>query len=149
MTIVSTTPLLMFFLSFQTMDLKTLLLFLKNIFLPFSEFFWLFSIHLLQCHCLQYAPSQSAITCSKLTIETIEQGEWRRSGIFIVNFEHISHLVLLFLLLTLTRQMPAGIRLSGLLLTQFWTSFKIVSIVPPGKLWIFKDYPSSFLIYAV
>ena len=26
---------------------------------------------------------------------------WRRSGIFIVNFEHISHLVLVFLLLTL------------------------------------------------
>ena len=31
-----------------------------------------------------------------------------RSGIFIVNFEHISHLVLVFLLLTLSRQMPAG-----------------------------------------
>ena len=27
----------------------------------------------------------------------------RRSGIFIVNFEHISHLVLVFLLLTLSR----------------------------------------------
>ena len=27
--------------------------------------------------------------------------QWRRSGIFIVNFEHISHLVLVFLLLTL------------------------------------------------
>ena len=27
----------------------------------------------------------------------------RRSGIFIVNFEHISHLVLVFLLLTLNR----------------------------------------------
>ena len=26
---------------------------------------------------------------------------WRRSGIFIVNFEHISHLILGFLLLTL------------------------------------------------
>ena len=39
-----------------------------------------------------------------LTIETLEQGVKRgRSGIFIVNFEHISHLVLLFLLLTLSR----------------------------------------------
>ena len=47
--------------------------------------------------------SQSAITCSKLTIETLQQRvEWRRSGIFIVNFEHISHLVLVFLLLTLS-----------------------------------------------
>ena len=29
--------------------------------------------------------------------------QWRRSGVFIVNFEHISHLVLVFLLLTLNR----------------------------------------------
>ena len=34
---------------------------------------------------------------------------WRRSGVFIVNFEHISHLVLVSSLLTLSRQMPAGI----------------------------------------
>ena len=33
-----------------------------------------------------------------------------RSDVFIVNFEHISHLVLVFLLLTLSRQMPAGTR---------------------------------------
>ena len=30
-----------------------------------------------------------------------EMLEWRRSGVFIVNFGHISHLVLVFLLLTL------------------------------------------------
>ena len=35
--------------------------------------------------------------CSKLTIKTPE----RRSGVFIVNFEHNSHLVLVLLLLTL------------------------------------------------
>ena len=34
--------------------------------------------------------------CSKLTIDTS-----RRSGVFIVNFEHVSHLFLVFLLLTL------------------------------------------------
>ena len=34
-----------------------------------------------------------------------EQRHWRRSGIFIVNFEHISQLVLVFLLLTLTLNM--------------------------------------------
>ena len=38
--------------------------------------------------------------CSKLTIKIPEQ---RRSGIFIVNFEHISYLVLVFLLLTLSK----------------------------------------------
>ena len=37
--------------------------------------------------------------CSKLTIKTPERR--RRSGVFIVNFEHISHLVLVFLFLTL------------------------------------------------
>ena len=41
--------------------------------------------------------------CSKLTIKTSERRQWRRSGVFIVNFEHISHLVLVFLLLTLNR----------------------------------------------
>ena len=38
--------------------------------------------------------------CSKLTIKMPERRQWRRSGIFIVNFEHISHLVLVFLMLT-------------------------------------------------
>ena len=41
--------------------------------------------------------------CSKLTINTPERRQWRRSGVFIVNFEHISHLVLVFLLLTLNK----------------------------------------------
>ena len=45
--------------------------------------------------------TQSAFTCSKLTIKTPEQRHWRRSGVFIVNAEHISHFVLVFLLLTL------------------------------------------------
>ena len=48
--------------------------------------------------------------CSKLTIKTPERRHWRRSGAFIVNFEHISHFVLVFLSLTLSRQMPAGIK---------------------------------------
>ena len=34
--------------------------------------------------------------------------QWRRSGIFIVYFEHISHLVLVFLLLSLNMYLPAG-----------------------------------------
>ena len=41
--------------------------------------------------------------CSKLTIKTLEQCHWCRSGVFIVNFEHILHLGLVFLLLTLNR----------------------------------------------
>ena len=41
--------------------------------------------------------------CSKLTIKIPERHHWPRSGIFIVNFEHISYLVLVFLLLTLSK----------------------------------------------
>ena len=46
--------------------------------------------------------------CSKLTIKTPERCQQHRSGVFIVNFEHISHFVLVFLLLTFSRQMPTG-----------------------------------------
>ena len=38
---------------------------------------------------------------SKLTIKIPERRQWHRSGVFIINFEHSSHLVLVFLLLTL------------------------------------------------
>ena len=41
--------------------------------------------------------------CSKLTIKIPQRRQWRRYGIFTVNFEHISHLVLVFLLLTMSR----------------------------------------------
>ena len=41
--------------------------------------------------------------CSELTIKTPERRQWRRFGVFLVIFEHISHLVLVFLLLTLSR----------------------------------------------
>ena len=39
--------------------------------------------------------------CSKLTIKAAERRQWRLSAVFIVNNEHISHLVLVFLLLAL------------------------------------------------
>ena len=38
--------------------------------------------------------------CPKLTIKTSERRQWRRSGVFIVNFEHIWHHVFVYLLLT-------------------------------------------------
>ena len=57
--------------------------------------------------CLQYVIVQPAFTCSKFTIETLEQKceicskltiktpkrrQWSCFGVFNVNFEHISHL---------------------------------------------------------
>ena len=89
-----------------------------------------------------YFPYNNSIACSELTIETLEQGvkyfqnmlvcfhnynhrhmkfaqefietvhHWHRSGVSIVNFEHISHLFLVFLLLTLSMQLPARNTLS-------------------------------------
>ena len=68
--------------------------------------------------CRFSSKTQPAVTCSKLTIRTRceiwskltikipERRHWRRSEIFIVNFEHISHLVLVFLLLTLSIYLP-------------------------------------------
>ena len=41
--------------------------------------------------------------CSKLTTKTPERCHWRRSGVFIVNFEHVFYLFLVFLLLTLKK----------------------------------------------
>ena len=65
-----------------------------------------------------------AFTCSKSTIETLViktkndvidcvlfSRQWRRFGVFIVNFEHISHPALMCLLLTLNKQMVAEINI--------------------------------------
>ena len=41
--------------------------------------------------------------CSKLTIKTPERRHCRHFGVFIVNSEHMSHLFLVFLLLTLNK----------------------------------------------
>ena len=41
--------------------------------------------------------------CSKLTIKTPGGHPWCSSGVFIVDFEHVSHLVLVLLLITLNR----------------------------------------------
>ena len=46
--------------------------------------------------------------CSKLAIKTPERRHWHRYGVFIVNLEHISRLVLVFLLLPLNMLLPTG-----------------------------------------
>ena len=53
--------------------------------------------------------------CSKLIIKAAEQLHWRRFGVFIVNFEQISNIVLVFSSFTLNKQMPAGICLITLM----------------------------------
>ena len=46
--------------------------------------------------------------CSKLTIKTPERRQWRCSGVFVVNSEHDSYFVPVFLLLTLNMYLLAG-----------------------------------------
>ena len=59
-----------------------------------------------EIHFIFYKSTQQTFTCSKSKIETPEKGVkyyQRRSGVFIVNFEDISHLFLVFLLLNLNK----------------------------------------------
>ena len=44
--------------------------------------------------------------CSKSTVKTLEGSQWGRSCVFIVNFEQIPLIVLMFALPLLTKQMP-------------------------------------------
>ena len=46
---------------------------------------------------------------SKLTKKTTERRQLRCSGVSIANFKKILHIVLMFLLLTLNKKMPAGL----------------------------------------
>ena len=46
--------------------------------------------------------------CSKLSIKIPERRQWHRSGVFIDNFEHISHVFLAFLLLNMNMSMLTG-----------------------------------------
>ena len=48
----------------------------------------------------------------KLTIKTPERRQLRSSNVFIVNFEHVSHFVLMFLLRTLNMELPNGTDIS-------------------------------------
>ena len=53
----------------------------------------------------------------KLNNKDLERGQWRRFGVFVVNFEHILHLVLVFLLLTLNMSLPTGELLTPFLIS--------------------------------
>ena len=47
--------------------------------------------------------NENTRTTWNLTIKTPERRQWRRSGVFIVNFEHVSHLFYVFLMLNLNK----------------------------------------------
>ena len=57
---------------------------------------------------LVFTTAQQEITYSKLIIKTKEQRQLRGSGVFIANFEYISRFFLVFLLITLGREIRVG-----------------------------------------
>ena len=52
--------------------------------------------------------TQLTFNCLKLTIKTPERRQWHPSGVFIVNFEHISDIFVVFLLLPLNKPLLPG-----------------------------------------
>ena len=64
----------------------------------------------------------------KVNINTPERRQWRRSGVFIVNFEHIPHVVLVFLLLTFNKYLAAEMSKYGMCNGDI---FKIMKVVFP------------------
>ena len=80
------------------------------------------SRHLPALNCNRNTRTRCEI-CSKLTIMTPERRQWRRYGVFTVNFEHISHLVLVFILFTLKMQLLPGelsLQTKPLLVDSIW-----------------------------
>ena len=96
-----------------------------NILFYFIYFFVILCLWKGVVRTFSFACTQPTITCSKLknknsrtryeigmklTIKTPERRQWRRSGLFIVNFEQVSYLTLMFLFLTLSTDMLAGVK---------------------------------------
>ena len=86
-------------------------------------------------------PTKCISVFSKLTIKTQERRHWRYSGVFIVNFEHISKLFLVFVLMTSNKKMLGGYlsfarkktghiiyHISAFCLCFFWTCLTILLV---------------------
>ena len=84
---------------FEWLLLLLLYLQLYDVFQVFSHITYLLKVN------SRNTRTRSEIS-SKLTIKTPERLHWRCSGFFIVNSELISHLALVFLLLTLNSYLP-------------------------------------------
>ena len=91
---------------------------------PLKQLWWAFSTNIYLFKVNSRNTRKRCETRTKLTIKTPERRQWRRSWrrscVFIVNFEHISHLFLVFLLLTLNKQMSAGFSQKKLHYRYFW-----------------------------
>ena len=76
--------------------------------------------------------------CSKLTTKTLERRHKLRSGVFIVNFEHTSHLVLVFLIVNF-KQVNADLDSRGLSRSiSISKTFNMVQNTPVLRLTLFS-----------
>ena len=73
--------------------------------------------------------------CPKVIMKASERRHWRRYDTCFVNFEHISHFFLLFLLLTLNKYLFVGMFLSRLWSNECSKSFPLFTFAP---LWFLK-----------
>ena len=63
---------------------------MRRDYLPVSQYFgYLFTVTM-------ETPKTICEICSKLTIKTSKRRHWHHSIVFIVNFDHIPHIVLVF-----------------------------------------------------
>ena len=79
---------------------RVLLFYIKKNFQPGLEviFFWALPANIYLFKVNKRNARKKFKICSKLTIKTLDWRQWSRSGVLIINFEHILHLFLLFLL---------------------------------------------------
>ena len=86
--------------------------------------------------------------CSKLRIKALEQCHWRRSDVFIVNFEQSSYIALVFPLLTLNNWISAEMQYL-LIATAIYVIFSRIfcSVNSVKKEWFDRFMGSWFAVY--
>ena len=80
---------------------------------------------------------------SKLTIKPLEQRHWGRSGVSFVNFERISYLFLVFVLLTLNNYMLAAL----IMLNEFKVNMKPTKTKSTDAVLVYLNISSILIHY--
>ena len=79
--------------------------------------------------------------CSKLTINMPERRHWCHTGVFIVNFEQILFVILVFLLMNLNKWMLAGYK--SLNLHDNWHVSWHWKVSLKWRHWKYNEFPNS------
>ena len=88
------------------------------------------SINQLHIYLFKVNNIKARIMCDKSILKTLERFHWRHAGTFIVAFKQTSRIILVFLLLSLDKKMPAVYRAFRLLsiLCENKTMFQVLPI---------------------